>query len=221
MKPKSASSIVKKTLALTLLLQLLTATQIILTKAAPITVTKVHPYHNFANVGETFTVNITITDVHNLFGLEVTLYWNSTILKVIRVDVQLGVESHANGVLHEPIFIKKNETLQEKGTYQLIATSTGGDTPAFYGSGNIVRITFNVTNQGSCKLNLETKLASKPTHGGVSSPIAHMTIDGYFGQTQQFNWQKTTFIIVVVITAAATAGTTFMMFRKRTEKSAT
>ena len=46
-------------------------------QAAPETVVKVEPSSSYANVGETFTINITVVDVQNLYGVEVTLYWNT------------------------------------------------------------------------------------------------------------------------------------------------
>lgn len=158
--------------------------QIASANASSETLVKVEPYESIACAGETFTVNITLTDVQNLFGLEVTLNWDASILQIVGIDVRLGVESHPDGILHEisetaPILIYRNDTIQEQGKY-ILASSSSSPAPSFNGSGNIVRITFNVTNVGSCKLNLETKLANKPQIGGVSSPIAHTTIDGFF-----------------------------------------
>ncbi|NIW12436.1 MAG: hypothetical protein GWN31_00565, partial [Candidatus Thorarchaeota archaeon] len=170
---------VRKILLWTAFLQLLIITQTASANASPDTLVKVEPSTSIANVGETFTVNITITDVQNLFGLEVTLHWDSSILQMMGADVRLGVESHPDGVLHEPVSIVKNETIQEEGKYQLVSTSTGRETPSFNGTGNTVRITFNVTDVGSCELNLEAKLANKPPLGSVSSPIAHTTMDGF------------------------------------------
>jgi len=156
--------------------------QMVIVEANAETVVKVEPYANFAHVDETFTVNITVVNVQNLYGVEVVLHWNTSILEVVNTDVRLGVESHPNGVLHEPIFIAKNETTQEEGKYLLAGTSTA-PAPPFNGSGNIVRITFNVTNAGNSKLDLETKLSDWPPperEPRISWPIDHTTIDGFF-----------------------------------------
>lgn len=151
------------------------------------TVVKVEPPVSFARVGETFTVNLTVANVQNLYGVEVALYWNVSILQVVDVDVRLGVESHTDGVLHEDILIAKNDTRNDVGTYWLAATSTA-PAPSFNGSGNIVRLTFVVIEVGSCELDLETKLASNiiPLGSIHVAPIAHTTVSGFFGPIQIF-----------------------------------
>lgn len=162
---------------------MLIITQIASANASPDTLVKVEPSTSIADVGQTFTVNITITDVQNLFGLEVTLDWDSSILQMVGADVWLGIESNLGGVLHEPVW--ENET-KEGGRYMLYGTSVYRETPSFNGSGTIASVTFNVTNVESCKLNLETKLVNKPPPGGVASPITHATIDGFFGPIHIF-----------------------------------
>jgi len=213
---KFALSNVKKVLLCALLLQMLIAFQTISANASPATVVKVEPHSNTASVGENFTVNITVIDVQNLFGLDVTLYWNESLLQIVTADVRLGVESHPDGVLHEPLFPMQNETTQEEGKYQLAATSTGQATSSFSGSGNIARITFNVRKAGSCDLNLETRLASKPPLGGVSTPIEHTTIDGFFGQEtlEQSIWPYVIIVAVVIVTVAII----IVVYSKRAKK---
>ena len=176
---------VRKILLWITCLLVLIITQITVARATPETTVKVEPYASTAQVGESFTINITLTDVQNLYGVEVNLYWNASILTMMGADIRLGVESHPDGVLHEPIFIAKNETIQELGKYLLAGTSTDPAAP-FNGNGNIVRITFNVTNVGGCKLDLETELADWPPPDRdprISWPIEHITIDGFFDLT--------------------------------------
>ncbi len=157
-------------------------------QAFPETVVKVDPYASYANVGETCTINITIVDVQNLYGIDVTFYWNASVLQVVSVDLRLGVKSHPDGVLHEspsPIFIMENNVTQDQGMYRLAATSVA-PAPSFNGSGNIVRITFNVTNLGDSVLDLETQLWDRPPPDQGSSPIAHITIDGSLSVISEF-----------------------------------
>lgn len=201
-----------------LLLQMLIITLTVPVNASSATVVKVEPHSSTASVGESFTVNITVTDVQNLFGLEVTLYWNKSVLDISGVDVRLGIETHPDGVLHEPLFIAKNETIQGEGKYQLIATSTGQTTSSFNGGGNIARIIFKVINVGSSELNLGTKLASKPPPSGVSSPIDHTTIDGFFGpQAPEQPPSIWPYIIILVVIIAALIGA-IVIYRKRAKK---
>lgn len=169
--------------------------QTVTAKSDAETVVKVEPYASFTRVGETFTVNITVVNVQNLYGVEITLHWNASILEMVNADVRLGVESHPDGVLHNlssaKISIYKNEILQDQGKYVLAGSSTN-PAPSFNGSGNIVRVTFNVSTLGSCNLSLvESKLASnKMTLTGVA-PIPHITIDGFFGPIQIIALPKT------------------------------
>ena len=177
----SSSTTEKALLHITLLLVLL-STQTMSVKATTETTVRVEPYANTACVGGFFTVNVTLAAVQNLYGVEVTIRWNASILQVVAVNLRLGVESYSDGVLHEPIFIAENETIQEEGKYLLAGTSTA-PAPPFNGSGNIVRITFKVTNMGDSKLDLETKLSDWPPperEPRISWPIEHTTIDGFF-----------------------------------------
>jgi len=155
-------------------------------KATSTTIVKVDPLSTSANLGETFTVSVVIENVQNLYGLEVDLRWNTSVLKVINVDVRLGVESHPDGVLHEDFF---NLTESKDGEYFIAATSYGL-APPFYGSGTIFRITFNVTKAGSSKLDLETQLYDYPPPNRdprISFPIDHTTMDGFFDAIPEFS----------------------------------
>jgi hypothetical protein len=149
------------------------------TEAASSTVVEVKPQKPFAQIGETFTVNITVANVQNLYGVEVALYWDPSILKLLTAEVQLDVEEHPHGVLYKPISVYKNETFQGQGKY-IVAGSSTAPAPSFNGSGNIVRVTFNVTNLGSCELGLATKLASNLITTTGVAPIKHETVNGFY-----------------------------------------
>ena len=51
---------------------------------------KVDPNTNSANLNETFTVNITVADVQNLYGLAISFHWNKTVLEPASIDVRAG-----------------------------------------------------------------------------------------------------------------------------------
>ncbi|NIP67076.1 hypothetical protein GWN63_06060, partial [Candidatus Bathyarchaeota archaeon] len=91
--------------------------------ALPETVVQIEPYVTTEEVAESFTINVTLSDVQNLYGVKVIIRWNSDILQVVNVDVRLGVESHSDGVLHEDIFVVKNESRNDIGKYRLEAAS--------------------------------------------------------------------------------------------------
>jgi hypothetical protein len=120
---------------------------------------------NQLNVGDTLTVTIKISNVQNLFGVDITLSWNPSVLSVVSATSQLGVESHSGGVLHETssyqIEVVDDTASQSTGQYHLLATSTGSATP-FYGSGNIAILS----------------LADHPAAGGNANLIIHTdTVD--------------------------------------------
>jgi hypothetical protein len=150
------------------------------------TVVKVDPLLSFARTGEAFTVNITVVNVQNLYGVEIKLCWNTSVLEVISVDVRLGIEDHPDGVLHNPVNIIQNETSQQEGKYVLVGLSYAPEPPlppSFNGSGNIVRVTFHVISSGYCELDLKTTLVSNiiPPGSTAVETIAHTTINGFFG----------------------------------------
>jgi len=139
----------------------------------------INPVTTNAFLGETITINITISNVQNLYGLDVTLFWNPSALTIQNVNLRLGVESHLDGVLHEvpsgDIFIQENTIDQENGEYRLVATSVAPAT-SFSGTGNIAVITFNITNTGNSELVLITELADYNPSG--SNLIDHTDVNG-------------------------------------------
>ena len=169
-----------------LLLSTTSPFQTVMVEASNGTIVKVEPHTSFARVGEQFTINITVINVQNLYGVEITLYWNASILEMTNADVRLGVEDHPDGILHilpdANISVYSNRVFQEQGKYVLAASSIS-PAPSFNGSGNIVRATFNVTGAGRCELNLETKLVSNIIPPGSTSAalIEHNVVDGFFG----------------------------------------
>lgn len=171
---------IKPHLFLALILLIPFLIQLDVVQAAPETVVKVEPYSSHANVSETFTINLIVADVQNLYGVEVNLYWNFSILKPVNIDVRLG---EIYGVLCNPVYVVQNST--QDGKYVLAATSMA-PAPSFNGTGNIVRITFTVTSPGNCKLDLETELWDRPPPNQGSMPIEHTTIDGFFDVIPEF-----------------------------------
>ena len=144
------------------------------------TVAKAEPSTNTSRVGETFTVSITIADVENLYGLDVSLRWNASVIEALGTDARLGVESHPGGVLHEispnaDIYLAQDNLTQAE--YNLVATSVN-PAPPFSGNGTIVNITFKAISLGQSSLDLETELADYPQPGEPSNLIQHTDIGG-------------------------------------------
>ncbi len=143
------------------------------------TVVQVEPVHISAVRDETFTVKIVINNVQNLYGVDVTLSWNNTVLQVVSANHSLGVESHQNGVLHEaagaPLYVVEDNLDQQTGSYHLLATSQN-PAPSFSGSGIIATITFKVISVGHTELKLQSELADFPLEGEPSNFITHVDV---------------------------------------------
>jgi hypothetical protein len=141
------------------------------------TIVSVVPQASTPRPGETLTINITISNVQNLYGVDVTLNWNTTVLYLLRTELRLGMGATPTGVLYNPINIAEQTGSQETGEYHIAATS---ENPAdsFNGSGSIVVLIFNVTVAGHSDLVLQSELADHPLPDEVSAPIDHTDISG-------------------------------------------
>lgn len=158
-------------------------------------------------IGDTLTVTITVSDVQNLFGVDVQLNWNPNVLSLLEAKSMLGVESHPGGVLHESatdaLLIVDDSTSKETGVYSLAATSTGAAS-AFTGSGTIAVLTFNVTSAGQTGLALQSKLADKPAADETSEFIQHTTsTDDVTTVVPEFSSITIISVLVIAVTAAA------------------
>jgi hypothetical protein len=116
------------------------------------------------HVGDTLTVQIIISNVQNLYGVDVELSWNAAVLQEISAQSLLGVESHSGGVLHEsssaPIYFVEDNASQALGEYNLVATSQA-PAPAFSGSGTMATLKFSVIGTGSAGLALSSSSSSE------------------------------------------------------------
>ncbi len=137
-----------------------------------------------AFLDESFTITLGLSNVQNLYSLEVILHWDPTVLRAANVEIRLGMETFSDGVLHESssspsIFIAENNLTQ--GEYRLVATSMAPASP-FSGSGNIARITFDPLKIGSSAFDLDSQLFDYPPFDRdprVSYPISHSTQDSF------------------------------------------
>lgn len=167
--------------------------------ASPATIAKVEPDTISAELGQVFTVNITIMDVLNLYGIEANLFWDPKALVAINVDVCVA---EPDGILYAPIFLVADNLTQEQGRYLLAATSVA-PAPSFNGTGNIVRITFNVSSLANSKLELETELYDYPPPERwprLSLPIEHTVLDGSFAAIPEFTNLHVLILYLVTVT---------------------
>jgi len=120
-------------------------------------------------VGQTFSVEVDVSDVTNLYGYELTLGWNTTILEL---------ENATEGT-----FLRQGEN-QTFFTY-VVNASSGlvkvdctllGDLQGISGKGTLASVQFQVKANGSCDLALsDTQLVKQN-----EDVISHIVVDGHF-----------------------------------------
>jgi hypothetical protein len=125
--------------------------------------------------GETFTLNVSVTDVKNLYAFEFKLSYNTTLLDALQV---------VQGPFFPPPPEASIEKLEINETEGLIwvSISLSDSEPPKNGSGTLVSITFNVTyapippTKACSVLNLhDTTL-----YDDTMTPIVHYPIDGLY-----------------------------------------
>ena len=173
------------------------------------------PSRLIQQVGETFSINISISDVTNLFGYDFILWYNTSLLDC------LSVEWPANHLLTptlEPTNIFKVKTIEDNfnettGAVRVVTTLTDGEPPK-NGSGVLVKITFNSTTpNGPSLLRLywpgfvyPVKL-SDPN----GNPIPCSATDGEVTVIPEFPPLFTIFLLVITTL-------TIILSKKRTKK---
>jgi hypothetical protein len=183
------------------------------------TLVSIVPSQNSVRVGQTLTVNVTISNVQNLFGLDVTVDWNNSALQILSVNDLLGVESHSGGVLHstpdDPIQIAVNETSQTIGEHHIAATSQGAAAP-FDGSGTIARLTFNVTATGHSSIRVVSELADYPTPGETTSElIPHTDVNASVDAAQIPEFPQIALLAALAVVASITLVFVKKMLKKK------
>lgn len=111
----------------------------------PTTTVYVNPETIKGTIGHTFTVNISVSDVEDLYGWQVKLEWNAQILEFVNVTEGSFLKNRGSTFFNE----KFNET-----GYLILDCTLIGDLSGANGSGVLAMIRFNVKESGSCSLKL-------------------------------------------------------------------
>jgi hypothetical protein len=131
----------------------------------------------------TFTISVKVANVTNLYGIDLQMTWDPTIIKYVSHTKKIPVESNPGGVMHSPTIPVMNnvdETASmpgsEPGTRYWLAEASMLPAAGFDGAGTFVEITFQVVGLGTSliKINAAT-LADKD-----GNPIDYTAIDGKF-----------------------------------------
>jgi hypothetical protein len=154
-------------------------------KAADITRVYVDPPMLYAEVGSTFSIDVVLEDVANLWGWEFKLFWDNSVLECVSDVVHLppgcNWEDPNRWTLGPGIEQDYDVT---QGRYHRGLTTLPLQEPhpiPFDGTTLLVTLTFNVTAEGSCALDLQD--AKLVDHD--AQLISHTTEDGYFGESRE------------------------------------
>jgi hypothetical protein len=127
--------------------------------------------------GSTFTVNLNVSDVDDLFAWQVSLSWNSSILNVTTItfsDFLAAGTTSPNGT--RPAWKMDNVT-----GYALLGETTLGNYPGVSGNGSIASVEFEVLAYGDTVLNISSAQSPKTVQlDQMLLDIAFTPEDGYF-----------------------------------------
>jgi len=144
-------------------------------KTEPTTKILVDPPDVTKNMGEIFSVRVNISDVTNLYGLEIQFWWDSTLLEYVSKSVRIPKNTYPDGVLWAPAMKVIDWVDKAAGTYRLVVASLA---PAlsFSGTGTVFIMSFKVLREAACYLHFAyTVLADK-----AGNPIDSEAADGKF-----------------------------------------
>jgi hypothetical protein len=133
---------------------------------AQTTTISVTPQTNTVSVGQTFSVNIEISNVQNLYGLDIALTWDTSMLKLDNNKTFVG---ESNGVLNPQVLFVQESADQSTGEYNVVATSENPAGP-FSGSGTVATLTFTVKSTGQSSLTLKSSTSNSPQLASYAAP---------------------------------------------------
>ena len=132
---------------------------------------------------EYFTIQVKLENVTNLYGIDIQLGWDPSIIRYVNHTVKAPVETYPDGILHSPVIIVKDQVDEnasmpgaEPGTMYWLSCASMLPAEPFNGSGIILEMSFHVVGIGSCPIKI-TYCVLGDVDG---NPIPVTTIDGYF-----------------------------------------
>ena len=135
-------------------------------KVEPPTTVQVDPQLTEILVPLTFTVDVEITNVEDLYELEIYFSWNTTLMDYVSHTVY--------SLLNEPAQTN-DEVNQTAGTYWIWSESQVPASP-FDGSGTVFKMTFQAKAAGTSILNISSSELLDSTY--FANPIAHDVLSG-------------------------------------------
>ena len=167
--------------------------------------------------GETFKVNITITDVINLYGWQVNITFNPGILNVASTE-----EGPFLKQVNETVVMKR---VNNEGGFLLLSSTftVPYPTQGATGSGLLATVTFSVVGGGASSLSFvkRTKLNTVPPPYQTVLPITDFTsVGGSFRNAAgglEFGIPLEWIAVIVIVVVAGGASVFFLMRRRKRE----
>jgi hypothetical protein len=139
------------------------------------------PAANSYHLGESFTVDINIQDVVDLYSYEVKLGYNPDILEIVSIEEGPFIIEQTTSPYDPPTVW--STIINEYDGWCYAACVTLGKYPGITGSGTLFNVTFNVIDPGECDLDLYNSLLLDST----AASISHDVTDGYFSCLDRAN----------------------------------
>ncbi|RLI39970.1 hypothetical protein DRO69_13570, partial [Candidatus Bathyarchaeota archaeon] len=156
------------------------------------------------NIGQTFTINITITNAHDVAGIQFRVEWNNTVVTCLETIMPDGHFMDPEGVEAAEdnlwiIYNRKGDGYAEYAvTYYDMAAAQGRGTVPRTGDGVLVTLTMNATNPGVTTVNFvpdETIIGD-----AEGNPLTVTMQDGTINVIPEF----TTIIAMIILLTATT-----------------
>jgi hypothetical protein len=137
------------------------------------TLLSVEPKNVQGTTGQDFAVNVSVSNVADLYGWQIDLGWNSSLLNVTNVIEGPMLKSSGNSTFFSPVVNRAAGNLSVLCTRLL---SFGSNVTGVSGHGTLMTVQFEVIGSGACDLSLySTQLLD--TDGRAMS---HTVQDGHF-----------------------------------------
>ena len=140
----------------------------------------VDPQNTTKDIDETFTVDIVVADVENLYGIDIQFKWYPSILEYVNHTAKIPVDTYPDGILHEPGILVMDDVDAVAGTYR-VAYASMDPAPPFDGTGTIFEIVFHAKTNGTCVLeifssDLVDRSANSILHNVMSGTVEIMPV---------------------------------------------
>jgi hypothetical protein len=144
----------------------------VILSSVPSTVLYVDPQTVQGTISESFTVNISISKVTDLYGWEFKLSWNTSLLNVTNVSEGSMLRSNGNTFFAPQL----NSTAGHLIADCTLVTPIGSNVSGVSGDGMLLIVQFQVKGSGACDLNLYDTQLLDPN----GQHISHMIHNGRF-----------------------------------------